>query len=155
MAGELTVQVEGLRELERAWLQLSNDLGPARARTTANIPLRNAMRPVLAAIQANTPEDTGELRASARINFGRATRGEVSRGTLTRNDVAVARAGWFWRGRSLWFRALAVEYGTRLRAPGNVLRSALESRINSTVNILAQELGRRIEQRAARLARRR
>lgn len=145
-------RVEGLQKLERDWIRLANDLGPTRARTVANIPLRNALRPVEDEIRANTPVDTGGLSQSIATRARIPTRAEVSQGTLTRDDVAVARTGWFWRGTSLWFQALAIEYGTAQVAPQMVIRDALRNNVREVTDILARELGERIEQRARRLA---
>ena len=150
---DLTINVNGLQKLERDWLRLAEDLGPRRGRTVANRPLREAIAPVTRAIEANTPVDSGELRNSINTQVRIASRNELNQGTFTRNDVAIVRTGWFWRGRSLWFQSLAVEYGTRFQAAQSVLRNALESRIRIVTNLLASRLGRNIERRAARLAR--
>ena len=133
---DLTFMANGFDQLERDWLQLAQDLGPRRARTVANIPIRNALRPVRAVIEANTPVDSGGLRDSINQNQRIATRAELRSGTFTRNDVAVGRVGWFWRGESLWFQALAVEYGTRFTQPQRVLRAALEDNVNVVVATL-------------------
>ena len=150
---DLEVRVEGLQQLERNWLRLAEDLGPRRARTVANRPLREAIAPVTRAITSGTPVDQGGLQESIDTQVRIASRNELRQGTFTRDDVAVVRTGWFWRSRSLWFQALAVEYGTRFQSAQNVLRSALESRIRIVTNLLASRLGRNIERRAARLAR--
>ena len=153
MPDSLTFNVRGVAELERAWLRLADDLGPRRARTVANIPIRRALAPVRNQIERETPIDTGELRDSINTNAGTARRTEQRSGTFGPNVVAVGRTGWFWRGRSLWFQALAVEYGTRYTEPRSVLRNALEQNVNNVLRIFANEFGPRIEQRAERFAR--
>lgn len=147
------IRVDGLREVERDLLRLANDLGPRRARTVLNRPLRTAIQPVMDQIRATTPVDTGGLQQSIAVRVGGPSRAELRGDTLNRNDVAVARAGWFWRGGSLWFQATNVEYGNSQRAPGNILRGALESNQNRILSNLARSLGQAIEQRAARYAR--
>ena len=150
---DFTVQFDGFAKLERDWLRLAADLGPRRARTVVNAPIRNALRVVRSDIQANTPVDTGGLRQSIRQNTRIASRSELARGTFTRDDVAVGRVGWFWTGESLWFQALAVEYGTRQVAAQNVLRSALERNVDQVLRTLSNDLGQAIERRAAQFAR--
>jgi len=149
---EFDFRVDGLRQLERNWLTLARDLGPQRARTVANQPLRRALQPVEDEIRRNTPVDSGGLQRSVRTNAGRARRSEVGR-AFTNNDVAVGRTGWFWQGRSLWFQALAVEYGTRHQAPLSILRNALSNNAQRAIQIFAREMGSRIERRASQLAR--
>ena len=153
MPDGVTVRIEGLRQLERNWIRLSNELGPRRARSVANVPIRRALQPVRDQIQRDTPVDTGDLRDSVNLNSGAARRTEQRSGTFGPNVVAVGRTGWFWRGRSLWFQALAVEYGTRYTEPRSVLRNALEQNVNNVLRIFANEFGPRIEQRAERFAR--
>ena len=155
MAGDFSVRVEGVRQLERNWLRLANDVGFRSARNIANVPLRNALRDqVEPVIRANTPVDRGELRDSINTPLGRGPRRqEIASGTFSRNVVVRAETGWFWRGRSLWFQSLAVEYGTRLQAPQNVLRNALQSRVTSVLNQFSREFGARLEARASRFAR--
>ena len=155
MAGDFTVRVEGLRQLEENWLRLGNDIGLPRARNIANVPLRNALRSqVEPTIRANTPVDTGGLRESINTPLGRRVRRqEIASGTFNRNVVVRAETGWFWRGRSLWFQSLAVEFGTRAQAPQAVLRNALQANINSTLQQFSTEFGNRLEARARRYAR--
>lgn len=155
MAGDFTVRVEGLRQLERNWLRLGNDVGFRSARNLANVPLRNALRDqVEPVIRNNTPVDSGGLRESINTPLGRGPRrSEISSGTFNRNVVVRAETGWFWRGRSLWFQSLAVEFGTRFQAPQSVLRNALQSRVTSTINQFSTEFGSRLENRASQLGR--
>lgn len=154
---DLNIRVRGLRRLERNLLRLSNSVGFRSARNIANVPLRDALRQeVEPVIRANTPEDTGELRRSVETTLGRGPRAsEVSSGTFNRNTVARALTGWFWRGTSKWFQALAVEYGTRYQAAQNVLSNALLSRQRAVTLRFARLFGRRLTQVARRNARRR
>lgn len=155
MAGDFSVRVDGLRQLERNWLRLSRDVGIRSARNIANVPLRNALRDqVEPTIRANTPVDSGALRDSINTTLGRGPRrSEISSGTFSRNVVSRALTGWHWRGTSLWFESLAVEYGTRYQTGQSVLRNALQSRVRPVLNQFAAEFGRRLEQRASRFAR--
>ena len=152
---DFSVRVEGLQQLERNWLRLSRDVGVRSARNIANVPLRNALRDqVEPIIRTNTPVDTGGLRDSIRTTLGRGPRrSEIASGTFDRNVVVRSLTGWHWQGTSLWFQALAVEYGTRYQVGQSVLRSALQTRTTGVVNQFAAEFGRRIEQRASRFAR--
>ena len=150
---QLETRIEGLDQIERDWLRLSEDIGPRRARTIFNVPLRRAFAPVEADIRANTPVDTGGLMESIRTNAGGPRRAELRSGAFGPNDVVVVRSGWFWRGTSRWFQATNTEYGNSRQAPGNILRGALESNANRILQNLAQTLGEAIERRAARYAR--
>ena len=153
MPDSLSFTVRGVAQLERDWLALADDLGPRRARSVANTPIRRALAPVRQQIETNTPVDTGTLRNSINTNAGSARRAELRSGVFGPNVVAVGRTGWFWRGTSLWFQALAVEYGTRTLQPQSVLRDALRNNVDEVLAIFAREMGTRIEQRAERLAR--
>ena len=150
---DFEVRIDGLAQIERDWLQLSNDIGPRNARRIFNTPLRRAFAPVEADIRADTPVETGGLRDSIRTNAGGPTRAELRGGSFGPNDVVVVRSGWFWRGTSRWFQATNIEYGNSRQAPQNVLRGALESNANRILQNLAQTLGEAIERRAARYAR--
>ena len=147
---DLTVRTTGFAELEDNWLELAEDLGPAKARTTLNRPMRQAVEIVADEIRENTPVDSGGLRESVATNAGRARRAEVSSGVFDTNDVVVARAGWFWRGESRWFQALAVEYGTRTAPAQMILRDALMSNTQAMLNELSKGIEQAITKRTAR-----
>lgn len=150
---EFNVQLTGFAELERDWLALANDLGPARARTTLNRPVRQAIEIAADDIRENTPVDTGDLQRSVNTNSGRARRSELRSGVFDANDVVVARAGWFWRGESMWFQALAVEYGTSQQPPRMVLRDALRSNADAMLERLRTGIREAITRRVARFNR--
>ena len=150
---DLTIRTTGFDQLERDWLELAADLGPAKARTTLNRPMRQAIQLVANTIRANTPVDTGRLRDSVNTNAGRARRSELRTGAFSMNDVVVARAGWFWRGQSNWFQALAVEYGTRTQPAQMVLRNALRSNSTAMLQQLSTGIRQAIIRRTARFAR--
>lgn len=157
MAGEFTTRLEGFEGIEEAWLQLANDMTPRRARTAVNPALRRALRPVRDDIETNTPIESGTLRNSIHTITRQVSRSEQSRGTFPRDTVAVVRTGWFPNRTggysNVWFIGLAVEFGTRYQAPQSVLRNALRSNVNRSLNILSTELFRSIERRAERFAR--
>ena len=147
---DLTVRTTGFAELEENWLELAEDLGPAKARTTLNRPMRQAVEIVADEIRENTPVDSGGLRESVATNAGRARRQEVSSGVFDTNDVVVARAGWFWRGESRWFQALAVEYGTRTAPAQMILRDALMNNSAKALEMLSTGIEQAITKRTAR-----
>ena len=135
-------KLKGFDKLEKRLIALSNDVGPAKARTTLNKPLKDALQSTQSLIESTTPVDTGELRKTIKTNSGRANKKELSSGVFTKNDVAVARTGYFWSTKSHWFQALALEYGTSQMAPKRILRNAIES----TKRIVLQDLGRGLSQ---------
>ena len=147
---DFTVRTNGFAELEENWLELARDLGPAKARTTLNRPMRQAVEIVADELRETTPVDSGGLRESINTNAGRARRAEVSSGVFDTNDVVVARAGWFWRGESRWFQALAVEYGTRTLPAQMVLRDALMSNTTEMLQTLSTGIREAITKRTAR-----
>ena len=145
-------EVQGLRELERNILDLSNDYSPRQARSAFNIPMRNAFRIVEDQIRNNTPVDTGRLRELVRLMTGRTNRFETADDP---NAVWAARAGWFWTSPASYsFQALAVEYGTRFQPGQRILRNALENNVQAVLSTFSQTLGEGIERRAMQLARR-
>ena len=150
----VTFQTRGFREAERNLLNLAREFGPRGARTAVNRALRSSFRQVADDIQARTPVDEGTLRASTALRVGAPTRRDRRNDAIGPNVFAIARAGWFWRGTSLWFQATNVEYGNSRQAPANVLRSALENNVSRVLNDLARDLGQEIT-RAATVRRRR
>ena len=137
---DFSFDTRGFDLVERLWLELADDLGPQRARTVMNRPMREAANMIADDIRENTPVDSGGLQRSVATNAGRARRSELRSGVFDGNDVVVARAGWFWRGESMWFQALAVEYGTRQQPPRAVLRQALTRNCNAVIPILRRGL---------------
>ena len=116
--------------------------------------MRSAFRPVADDIRSRTPVDEGTLRDSTSLRVGAPTSRDRRNDEIGRNVFAIARAGWFWRGTSLWWQATNVEYGNSRQAPANVLRSALENNVGRVLNDLSRELGQEIT-RAATVRRRR
>ena len=150
----VTIQTRGFREAERNLLRLANDFGPRGARTLINREMRAAFRPVEQQIRATTPVDEGDLQQSTSLRAGSPTRRDRQNPEIGRNVFSIVRAGWFWRGTSLWFQATNVEYGNSTRAPANVLRSALEDNAGRVLTDLARGLGDAIT-RATTVRRRR
>ena len=141
----VTIQTRGFIEAERNLLRLANQFGPRSARGLVSRELRAAFRPVEQDIRNNTPVDTGGLRESTALRVGAVTRRDRRNPEVGPNVFAIARAGWFWRGESLWFQATNIEFGNSRQAPTNVLRGALENNANSVVQNLARGLGEAIE----------
>ena len=150
----VTIQTRGFREAERNLVNLAREFGPRGTRTLINRELRSAFRPVADEIRSNTPVDTGGLRDSVSLRVGAPTRRDRRNPEVGPNVFAIARAGWFWRGTSLWFQSINVEYGNSQQAPHNILRSALENNANTVLTNLATGLGEAIE-RAGTVRRRR
>ena len=150
----VTIQTRGFREAERNLLRLANQFGPRGVRGLVNRELRDAFRPVEQEIRTNTPVDTGGLRESTALRVGAPTRRDRRNNEVGPNVFAIARAGWFWRGESLWFQATNVEFGNSRQAPANVLRAALENNAGRVLTDLSRGLGEAIE-RATTVRRRR
>lgn len=151
---QFSVRVEGLIELSAIFNQLGEELGFSRVRSIPRIPLRNAMRDIVEpVIVANTPIDTGRLRDSVQTTVRNTRNSEVFSGTFDRNTLVRAVTGWTWQGQSLWFQALAVEYGTRYQAPQAILRNALQNNVSRVVQRFSQLFGPRLERRAEQIRR--
>ena len=150
----VTIQTRGFREAERNLLAFAREFGPRGTRTAVNRALRASFGPVEEEIRRNTPVDEGTLQASTNLRVGATTSRDRRNDGIGPNVFAIARAGWFWSGESLWFQATNVEYGNSNQRPANVLRSALENNVSRILADLAGQLNDEIT-RATRIRRRR
>ena len=145
----VTITIDGIEELERTLVSIADQYGPATARNTLRVPMTNAFRIVEEAIRNSTPVDTGELRTSVDLRTrvpNRATRRRIP------DAVLQTRAGWFWtRPANLYFRAWALEYGTRFQPARSILRNALTANANAVLQRFGETVGNDIEQRATQL----
>ncbi len=155
---KVTVKVEGLRELERALLELPK----ATARSVVRQALLDAAEPIAADAKASAPVASGELRSS------------IIKGTkLSRRQKAVHRrwigstpvktpAGWrsapakavyVFAGAGTNPQAHLQEFGTADQPPQAFMRPAWDANKESALAIVAKRIAERIEAARVRLAR--
>jgi len=153
---DTSIRVEGLRDLERALSRIQKEYGGNTAVQAMRPAIKAAMNPLVGVVQAATPELTGDLQGSTRLKIGKPTRKMVSVSEhYSSKTVAYGQVGWFWRGRSMWYQALAVEYGTQSQPANYALRGAIEGRTRAIINRFKNTLGPSIEKKAAAAARKR
>ena len=153
-------EVEGLKELEKALLELGTEMGYATLRTAG----RKAMQPVLDAAIAGANEDTGELKKSLAIT---ASKGRGARGkggdTAVNINVGASRRSMTVKNedgsktkiklRNMNATVGAQEYGTSDQQAEPFLRPALANNANRVLSLFRSELSIAIEKAAKKLAR--
>jgi HK97 gp10 family phage protein len=136
----ISVKVEGLRELEQAL----GELPEAVAKRTLNRVLKRAAEPIRAAAAAAAPKRTGRLSKSIIVS-PRLTRSQ--RRQAERHGFAEMFVG------SKSPLAHLIEFGTAHSAPNAFLRRAWDAHKDEALAIIKTELGGEIKRAAARLAR--
>ena len=151
-----TIKVEGLKELEKNLLALQKEYGGKAAPQAMRPAIKAAIAPLKGTVEGNTPVDTGDLRDSAKVSIVKPTKKMLSESDhYNRDTIIVGRAGWFWRDKSLWQKALAVEFGTRKMAAQSVLRNTFEMNTGAMVSRFKNTLGPAIEKKAKALNKKR
>jgi len=152
-------EVEGLKELEKALLELGAELGYKTLRTAG----RKAMAPVLQSATAGANEDSGELKRAMAISTkkGRGARGKGGDTAVeilvgpTRGTVRETAADGTKSSRKLVGvnqKAIAQEYGTVNQKAEPFLRPALANNANQVLSNLGTELAAAIEKAAKKVA---
>ena len=152
-------EVEGLKELEKALLELGAELGYKTLRTAG----RKAMRPVLDSATQGANEETGALKAAMAISTkkGSGARGkggdtavEIRVGPTRRSITVKADDGSKSKQKlnNINQKAIAQEYGTVNQTAEPFLRPALSNNANSVLNSLKTELATAIEKAAKKVA---
>jgi len=153
-------EVEGLKELEKALLELGADLGYATLRTAG----KKAMEPVLQAAKQGANEDTGDMQKAMAISTkkGRGARGKggstaieilvgATRGTITEEDEEGKKTK---RKLSRMNEKVgAQEYGTENQQARPFLRPALANNADRVLSIFGAELSIAIDKAAKKVAR--
>jgi HK97 gp10 family phage protein len=152
---EITYDIKGLKALERALLELSEEYGPKGAVQAMRPAVKAAMTPVQSTISSTTPKHTGALADSTKTRIGKPTKTMLKSEHFHSDTIIAGRTGWQWRGRSLWNQALAVEYGTREMSGSATLRSAFDAHTRQMITDFGKTLGPSIEKKARALAKKR
>ena len=149
---DITLKVEGLRELEAALLALAEEYGPKAGVQAMRPAVKAAVAPVEAIIQSTTPVDSGKLAATTKTRIGKPTGKMLKSEHFNADMVLAARVGWTWGGeQSHWKQALAQEFGTRKVSGSATLRTAFETNVDNMINDFGATLGPAIEKKAAAL----
>lgn len=140
----MQVKIEGLRELERALVELPK----TTARNTLRRVLISASRDVEHDMEAGAPVDTGYTSRSVATSptLNPRQRREIAR--EDRNDFAVIYIG-SRRGSAAHLQ----EFGTVSQAAQPYMRPAWDSNKAKVLENIKRDLGDEIEKSAARLAR--
>ena len=151
----MKMKVEGLKTLEASLKALNKEYGGKSASQAMRPAVKASMAPVTASIRGSTPVDSGTLRDSTATKIGKPSKKHLQSEHYNKNTVIYGQSGWFWKGKSLWKRSLAVEYGTRSRSGLSILRSALDSHHSGMIKRFKDTLGPSIEKKAKSLAKKR
>lgn len=154
-----TVKIEGLKELQAALSRLPRELD----RKVLNAALMAGARPMVAAIKARAPVDTGTLARNIRARPVRPYPGntatvEIGVRRLNKRQVNLLRekarkAGQSTRVNAWYWRFL--EFGTSKMTARPFLRPGFEAEKIGAIETIKTALARRIEREATRLGGRR
>jgi len=149
----VSIKLEGMGSVQAVFRELADEIGDKKANSKILIPaVREAMKPVLAKAIGEAPEDTGGLKRSLQVEARRPNRKDKRSKYIANTDTVISLVTTA-PGKKLAklgiksdARAMAQEFGTARNPKHPYLRVALESQSQSTVNILAQILARRLDQ---------
>jgi HK97 gp10 family phage protein len=148
----VSMKVQGLKELEASLIALNKEYGGKSAPQAMRPAIKAAMAPLQSELASNTPVDTGALRDSASVKIGKPSKKMVSNSAHYNSTTIIAgRVGWFWRTDSLWYEALAVEFGTQNKAGQHPLKNLFDSNNQEMLNTFKRTLGPAIEKKAKQL----
>lgn len=162
-----TVEVRGLKELEKNLAKLSKSMAKGATRRT----LKKAGEPIKQTAQDKAPVLTGDLKLGISVttrkpkNYepGKIAYNKTMRDTANKQAaVAAMRAARkknpatfsevFIGPLSRQFYAHFAEFGTELTAPQPYMRPAWDEKQDAALDIIKAELGNEIEKSAARMA---
>ena len=152
---DIKMRMTGLKELEGSLRALQKEYGGKAAAQAMRPAMKAAIDPLKSAVQSNTPVDTGGLQESVKVKIGKPSNKMVKTEHYNKNTVIYGQVGWFWSKPSLWFQALAVEYGSRGVSGKRVLSNAIEGGASGALQRFKDKLGPSIEKKAKSLAKKR
>ena len=147
--------IRGLEDLESSLRALQKEYGGKAAMQAMRPAIKAAISPLVSDVSGDTPVDSGDLRESVKIKMGKPTKKMGSSDHYNPSTIIYGQVGWFWRDRSLWYQALAVEYGSRAEPPKAVLRNIFDREKASMLGRFSDTLGPSIEKKAKSLAKKR
>lgn len=152
---DIKMKIEGLRALEANLLALQKEYGGKAATQAMRPAMKAAMAPLVSNVAGSTPVDSGALSASTKMKIGKPSKKMLSSEHYNSTAIIYGQVGWFWSSRSLWYQALAVEYGTQDTPASYVLRNAFEGQETVIIGRFKDTLGPAIEKKATQLAKKR
>jgi HK97 gp10 family phage protein len=141
-------EIEGLKELEKALLDLGPELGFKTLRSAG----REAMKPVLASAQKNVHVDSGDTHDALAIS---AKKGKGNTSVFINVGATKTKATKKQGGRkfvNVNQKVIAQEFGTKKQEADPFLRPALENNANKVLSGLKNSLADKIEKAAKKLA---
>ena len=149
------IRVEGLRDLERNLRALQKEYGGKAATQAMRPALKAAIDPLKGDIAQDTPVDSGNLQATTKVAIGKPNKKMLATRHYNATTVIAGRVGWFWRSRSYWYQAIAMEFGTRGSPALNILRGTFDREHMGMLNRFKTALGPAIEKKAKSLKKKR
>jgi len=145
------VEIKGLRELEKALLELQKEYGGKSGAQALRPAVNAAIKPLKDQVIENTPDDTGGLRASVKQTVGAVTKDMLSHSMRQYNNTTViaGRVGYF--GNNVYKRAISVEYGTIEIAAQHNLENVFDREAKGMATRFGKKLGPAIERKAKAL----
>ncbi|WP_069299893.1 hypothetical protein [Neptunicoccus sediminis] len=149
-------EVKGLKDLEKALLELGKEYGNPKYAVQAMRPaIKAAMNGVDSDIEQNTPVDTGELKETVKTKIGKPSRKMLKSKHFSQTTIIAGRTGYFWKGGSFWFQALSVEFGNDKTPTFAPLRTAFDTNHSGMLDRFKDTLGPAIEKKAKALNKKR
>lgn len=89
--GGVTIKLEGLGDVIKAFDELAQEIGDKKARSKILIPAaRQAMKPVLEMAKMSAPKDSGDLSRTLQIEARRPNRKDIRSKYISENDAVIA-----------------------------------------------------------------
>lgn len=150
-----TIEVKGLKELEKALVALQKEYGGKAAPQAMRPAVVAAIKPLKAKVQDDTPVDDGWLLKSVKQTVGKPTRDMLSYSPnfYKSTTIIAGRVGYF--GNSVWKRALHMEYGTRDIPAKHTLEQVFDTEARAMTMRFSKTLGPAIEKKAKALNKKR
>jgi len=90
MGGGVTIKLEGIGDVEKAFAELENEIGDKKAQSKILVPaVREAMQPVLRQAQSMAPVDTGALQNTLIVEARRPTKRDKRSKYITQTDTVI------------------------------------------------------------------
>lgn len=150
-----TIEVKGLKDLEKALVALQKEYGGKAAPQAMRPAVVAAIKPLKAMVQDDTPVDDGWLLKSVKQTVGKPTRDMLSRSPnfYKSSTIIAGRVGYF--GNNVWKRALHMEYGTRDIPAKHTLEQVFDAEAKAMTVRFSKTLGPAIEKKAKALNKKR
>jgi len=145
------IEIKGLRELEKALLDLQKEFGGKSGAQAMRPAITAAIKPLKQQVIQDTPVDSGGLQASVKQTVGAVTKDMMlfSRGQYKSTTIIAGRVGYF--GNKVYKRAISIEYGTIEIAAQHNLENVFDREASGMASRFGKSLGPAIEKKAKAL----